>query len=131
MKKSTNNDLAYHEMDQVLIESLQVDAVIGVYDWERTITQPLIIDAIIYADQQKAAQSDDINHAINYKKVCEDIISSCQRTKANLIERLADNIANIILSYTGVKKVSVSVKKPTAIKETQSVGVRIVRYADK
>lgn len=117
-------------LDEVFIEGLKVDAVIGVYDWERTITQPLLVDLSLYADQSKAAASDDIADAINYKKICEDVVETCQRSRANLIEKLAGDIANMVLANFATKKVVVTVRKPTAIEETQSVGVRIVRVAE-
>lgn len=113
--------------DHVIIEGLRVDAVIGVYEWERNITQPVVIDAIIYTDHKKAAASDDIDDAINYKKVCEDIRDCCQQCRANLIERLAEDIAKMILANFNCDAIDVTVKKPTAINETENVGVRIFR----
>lgn len=115
------------QRDHVIIEGLRVDAVIGVYEWERNITQPVVIDAIIYADQKKAAASDEIEDAINYKKVCEEIRDCCQQCRANLIERLAEDIAQMILKDFPCDAIDVTVKKPTAINETENVGVRIFR----
>lgn len=115
--------------DVVKITGLKVDAVIGVFDWERAITQPLVIDVVMKTDISEAAKTDDLVHAINYKEVCDDIATWCQDTKALLIERLAELIAAGILEKYNTTEVSVCVAKPTAIKEADAVAVQIVRTA--
>ena len=115
--------------DFVKIKGLKVNAVIGVFDWERAIEQPLLIDVSIATDISEAGKSDDINDAINYKEVCDDITELCQQTKALLIERLAELIAAHILSKYNTTQVEVSVAKPTAIKAAEAVAVQITRTA--
>ena len=115
--------------DFVKIKGLKVNAVIGVFDWERAIEQPLLIDVSMATDISKAGKSDDINDAINYKEVCDDITELCQQTKALLIERLAELIAAHILSKYNTTQVEVSVAKPTAIKAAEAVAVQITRTA--
>ncbi|EGK15455.1 dihydroneopterin aldolase [Psychrobacter sanguinis] len=115
--------------DFVKIKGLKVNAVIGVFDWERAIEQPLLIDVSMATDISEAGKSDDINDAINYKEVCDDITELCQQTKALLIERLAELIAAHILSKYNTTQVEVSVAKPTAIKAAEAVAVQITRTA--
>ena len=115
--------------DFVKIKGLKVNAVIGVFDWERAIEQPLLIDVTMATDISKAGKSDDINDAINYKEVCDDITELCQQTKALLIERLAELIAAHILSKYNTTQVEVSVAKPTAIKAAEAVAVQLTRTA--
>lgn len=119
----TNNVMS----DKVCVTGLKVEAVIGVFDWERAITQPLLIDVVMHTDLSLAAKSDDIADAINYKSVCDDITNWCVEAQAQLIERLADIIASGILETYNVDRVEVTVAKPTAISEAQSVAVSIVR----
>ena len=115
--------------DFVKIKGLEVNAVIGVFDWERAIEQPLLIDVSMTTDISEAGKSDDINDAINYKEVCDDITELCQQTKALLIERLAELIAAHILSKYNTTQVEVSVAKPTAISAAEAVAVQITRTA--
>ena len=115
--------------DFVKIKGLKVNAVIGVFDWERAIEQPLLIDVTMATDISKAGKSDDINDAINYKEVCDDITELCQQTKALLIERLAELLAAHILIKYNTTQVEVSVAKPTAIKAAEAVAVQITRTA--
>lgn len=113
--------------DFVKVKGLKVKAVIGVFDWEREVEQPLLIDVSMATDISKAGKSDDIKDAINYKEVCDDITELCQQTKAMLIERLAELIAEHILTKYNTTQVEVSVAKPTAIKEADAVAVQIIR----
>ena len=113
--------------DQVIISGLKVEAVIGIHAWERAITQPLLIDVIMYTDNSRASQTDDIVDAINYQQVCADIGRWCVEAKAGLIERLAGLIADNLMQNEAITGVEVQVAKPTAIPEADYVAVRTVR----
>ncbi|MBO1531124.1 dihydroneopterin aldolase [Psychrobacter sp. F1192] len=115
--------------DVVFVKGLKVEAVIGVYAWERAITQPLLIDVALETDISAAAVSDDVSDALNYKAVCDDISSLCQEVQAQLLEHLAEKIAAMLLTKYACQKVTLSVAKPTAITEAAAVGVQITRYA--
>lgn len=118
-------------MDKVFIEGLRVNAVIGVFEWERQITQPLLIDLELRCDTSKAAASDAIADAVNYKAVADAVTELVIRLKSQLIERLADEIARHILQhYLPVVSLQVTVRKPMAVPNTSAVGVSIERDRD-
>ena len=117
------------ESDVVFVKGLTVEAVIGVYEWERAITQPLLIDIAFETDISKAAVSDEVNDALNYKAVCDDVSEWCQAIKAKLLEHLAGQIADKLLEKYNCHKITLSVAKPTAIQQADAVGVQITRYA--
>lgn len=117
------------ESDVVFVKGLKVEAVIGVYAWERAITQPLLIDIALETDVSRAAGSDDVNDALNYKAVCDDVSAWCQAIKAQLLEHLADKVADKLLTKYSCHKITLSIAKPTAIKQADAVGVQITRYA--
>ncbi|WP_435978553.1 dihydroneopterin aldolase [Psychrobacter sp. DM4] len=117
------------QADAVFVKGLKVEAVIGVYGWERAITQPLLIDIVLETDIGKAAVSDDVKDALNYKAVCDDVSAWCKVLKAELLEHLAEHLADQLLSNYSCDKVTLSVAKPTAIKEADAVGVQITRIA--
>lgn len=114
-------------MDIILVEGLHVDAVIGVFDWERQITQPVIVDLELRTDISRAAQSDDIAHAVNYKTVCDQVTQLIIDTKAQLLEHLAEKIAQQILKDFAISSIKVTLRKPTAIAAAKAVGVSIER----
>lgn len=118
------------ESDVVFVKGLKVEAVIGVYAWERAITQPLLIDIALETDISRAAASDDVNDALNYKAVCDDVSEWCQAIKAQLLEHLAGQIADKLLEKYNCHKITLSIAKPTAIKQADAVGVQITRYAN-
>lgn len=115
-------------VDVVFIHGLQVDAVIGVYEWEQQITQPLVFDIEMAADQRQAAANDDIAAAINYKTVSERVTQVCREQQVALIERLAQLVAEMILAEFAPEHVTVTLYKPTAVKEARHVGVKITRW---
>ena len=56
-------------MDIVFIRGLRIEAVIGIYDWEREIRQPLFFDLEMATDIRKAAASDNIEDTLDYKTI--------------------------------------------------------------
>ncbi len=115
-------------MDKVLIEGLRVNAVIGVFEWERQIEQPVLIDLVMSVDTRAAALSDDIQDAVNYALVAEQVAELTKSLKPQLIETLANKMAEMILNnFSTVQSVQVKVKKPLAVKGAQAVGIEIIR----
>lgn len=117
------------EADVVFVKGLKVEAVIGVFAWERAITQPILIDIALETDISEAAVSDDVADALSYKEVCDDVSAWCKEIKAQLLEHLAGQITDKLLDKYNCQKITLSVAKPTAIKEANAVGVQITRYA--
>ncbi len=113
--------------DIVFVQGLKIDTVVGVYDWEQAIRQSLIIDAKISCDISQAAATDDVAHAVNYKTVCEDIERICHEMKAKLLESLAESICRYILDHYPCHSITLTIHKPNAIKQANSVGVSITR----
>ncbi len=114
-------------MDKVFINNLQVETIIGIFDWEREVKQVVSIDLEMEFNNEKAAKSDDIKDALDYKKVGKRISSFIERSKYKLVERLAEQIAKLVLKEFPVSSVMVSVMKPGAMRGSESVGIRITR----
>ena len=79
-------------MDKVFINNLQVETIIGIFDWEREVKQVISIDLEMEFDNKKAAKSDDIKDALDYKKVGKRITTFVKKSKYKLVERLAEQI---------------------------------------
>ena len=80
-------------MDKVFIKDLEVEAVIGVYDWEREVRQLILINLEMNFNTKKAGRSDRIDDALNYKNISKCIIELTESSKSKLIENLAQKIA--------------------------------------
>lgn len=113
-------------MDKVFIRGLTVDAVIGVYDWERRIKQTLIVDVEMATDIRRAAQTDDLAHALDYFAVSQRIRAYISERQPQLIEVLVEELAAIIRTEFHVPWMKLSITKPTAVVGA-SVGVVIER----
>ncbi len=114
-------------MDKIFINDLQVETVIGIFDWEREIKQTISINLEMEFDISKAAESDDINDSLDYKKVSKRIISLCEKADRYLVENLIEKIAQVVLKEFPVSKVTVSLEKPGALRGSKSVGITITR----
>lgn len=114
-------------MDSVFIEQLQIDALIGIYDWERRIRQPLWFDIEMDFDNRVPAGSDDIAHTLDYKAISKRVTAYVQASDFGLVETLAERVAELILTEFPVARVQLKLSKPGAVRGARAVGVRIVR----
>ena len=113
--------------DTVLIESYEVEASIGVFDWEKEVKQRLVFDLELFGDFSKACQSDDIDDAVDYTAVCAEIDETINQGHFELLEALAEKIAQHILAKFPLESLVLSIRKPGAVPEAKSVGFRIQR----
>ena len=114
-------------MDIVFIEDLRIDAVIGIYDWERRVRQTLSFDIEMAFDNTVPAASDDITLTLNYKDVSKRLIDYVGASSFGLVETLAERCAAIIREEFGVSWVRLKLSKPGAVRGSKAVGVRIER----
>jgi len=114
-------------MDRIFLRELKVQAVIGIWEWERRITQTVSIDLEMETDVRKAAASDSVADALNYKDVAKRVIELVGGSSYQLVETLAEDIARTIVTEFAVPWVKVSVAKPGAIEGSREVGVAIER----
>lgn len=113
--------------DIVFIEALKVDTVIGVYEWEKTIQQTLQFDIEMRTDTRQAAQIDDLSKTVDYAVVADDVVKLAKENQVELIETVADMVADKILKEYPVESVKVTLRKLGAVASTASVGVIIER----
>lgn len=114
-------------MDTIFINDLRVDAVIGVYDWERRIRQTLSIDLELATDIRAAAASDQLDHTLNYKAVAKRVCALVEESRYQLVETLAETIAQTLLKEFPVPWLRVRVNKSGAVRRARDVGVQIER----
>jgi len=115
-------------MDKIFVKDLLVRGIIGINPEERVKQQDIVINIILFADVRRAAQTDDIGHAVNYKSITKRVIEHVESSSDYLVEKLVSDIAQIILTeFEGVERVQVRVEKPGAVRFAQSVGIEIER----
>ncbi|MFP3874781.1 MAG: dihydroneopterin aldolase [Thiohalophilus sp.] len=116
-------------MDIIYLNDLRIDTVIGIYDWERRIKQTVVLDLEMGADIRQAAASDHIDDTLNYKAVAKRIIGFVEESEYQLVETLAEKVADIILGEFNVPWVRIRLNKQGAVRGARDVGVIIERGA--
>ena len=116
--------------DRIELRDLRVMCVIGVLAHERTAPQPLSIDVDLCADLSHAGTTDDLTRTIDYGAVCDRIVALCEDAQPQLLERLAELIAEELCDIDTVTAVTVSVAKlrPPVAADLGTSAVRITRH---
>ena len=114
-------------MDKIFVTDLRVDAIVGIWDWERAMTQTVSIDLEMAWDIRHAAETDDIEATLDYRAVAKRVAAFVEESRFKLIETMAENIAELIQKEFSVTWLSVSIRKPSAVRGSRDVGVRIER----
>ena len=114
-------------MDKVFIEGLEIEALIGIYDWERRIRQTLRFDLEMGFDNRIPAASDDIADTLNYKAVSKRLIAYVSQSEFGLVETLAERCAALVIDEFKVDWLRLKLSKPGAVRGARAVGVVIER----
>jgi len=114
-------------MDIIYLHDLRIDTVIGVFDWERRVRQTVILDLDMAADIRRAAASDALADTLNYKAVAKRLMEFVGQSDFQLVETLAERVADVVLSEFDVPWVRLRVNKQGAVRGARDVGVLIER----
>ena len=117
-------------MDKIFLRELEIDAVIGIWEWERRIKQKISIDLDMATDARGASGADQVDAALNYRDVAKRLIDFVGNSKFELVESLAEAVARIIIVEFKVPWARVSIAKPGAISGSRTVGITIERTAE-
>lgn len=101
-------------MDVVTIKGITATGNHGVFDHERRDGQTFVVDVELVLDIAAAAATDDLAQTVNYGEVAADVVAVVQGEPRNLIETVAQQVADACLSYDRVQQVTVTLHKPEA-----------------
>ncbi len=114
-------------MDTVYVRDLKLDARIGIYEWEKRILQKVRVDLEMGWDNRIPAASDAIKDTLNYKTAAQLVKQLVDGAHYELVERLAETIADTLMRELHIPWIQVTVGKPGAVRGSSEVGVRIER----
>ncbi|WP_045589886.1 bifunctional dihydroneopterin aldolase/7,8-dihydroneopterin epimerase [Vibrio vulnificus] len=114
-------------LDKVFIEQLEVITTIGVYDWEQQIKQKLVLDIEMAHDNRPAGKSDDVADALDYAQVSEAVLNHIESGRFLLVESVAEEVAELIMTQFSVPWIRIRLAKPGAVPQARAVGVVIER----
>jgi FolB domain-containing protein len=109
----------------VRIKNLKLQAIIGVNDWERREQQEIIVNIEAEFDASRACATDNINDAVDYSALEQDLAAKVQASRFFLLEKLADFILGIVMSDGRIIRASVEVDKPRALPSADSVSISV------
>lgn len=115
--------------DSILLTGLRANAHHGVLEHERRTGQVFVIDVTVYLDLSTAAATDDLERTIHYGELAAEVVAAVERDPVDLIETVAERVAEVVLAYPQAQLTEVTVHKPGAPIEVpfDDVAVRIVR----
>jgi len=114
-------------MDKVFIRDLSLRCIIGVFPEERREKQDILINVEMHTDLRKAGRSDKLEDTVDYKAVKKAILKLVDGSRFELIESLAERMADIALDDERVKQVVITIDKPGALRFAKASAVEITR----
>ncbi len=114
-------------MDIIFLRDLEIDAVIGTFEWEKRIKQKVRINLEMGADIGKAAETDSIDDTLDYRAVSKRVIQFVEESRCELIETLIEKVADVLLTEFSIPWVRVTITKPCAVRGSRDVGITIER----
>jgi dihydroneopterin aldolase len=114
-------------MDKIFLNNLQIETIIGIYDWERHTPQTLTFDLEMDWDIRPAAISDDIADALDYGDVAQSIVRHVKKHDCLLIERLAEQICELLLQEFQIPHIKLTLSKPVALHGQNTARIVIER----
>ena len=113
--------------DYIFIRDLVIEMSAGIYEYEKLVKQPVIINIELEVKSNKGESRSSINDVVSYEDIVNEITQISQSKHYELLEEFAENIACMCLGNDKVMKVKISAEKPDIIDNTKSVGVKIIR----
>lgn len=114
-------------MDIIFLRNLRIETVIGIFDWERKIKQTVFFDIEMATDIKKAAASDHIDDTLDYKSLSKAVIDFVEGSDFQLVETLAEKVAELIINDFNVPWLRLTLNKKGALRHADDVGIIIER----
>lgn len=117
------------QWDIITLRGLSAMGSHGVHDFERAGSQVFTSDLKLFVDARKAAETDDVDHTVDYSQMAERAVEILSGEPVYLIETLASNLAEMALTFPLVQAVEATVHKPMAPvrHKFEDVSVSVVR----
>ncbi len=114
-------------MDKIRICDLRLPVIIGTLEHERKFPQNITLNIELSYDMRKAGETDNLFDAVDYSAVEREIIEFAEHSAFQLLEALAEGVANLCLKYELVESVRVAIEKPAAAVRARAIAIEIER----
>ena len=114
-------------MDYIYIKDLIILAHIGVFAEEQQQAQRLVLDVHCWVDIKKAAETDNIDDALDYAAIRLFVIEFIESSQYCLLEAMAEALSQKLLDHFSIKKIKLSIAKLDIFSDVGRVGVCVER----
>ena len=114
-------------MDILFLKEFRIELIIGIYEWERKVPQPVILDLEIGLRNSRAGETDRVDDTIDYGQVAARIQTTACALRPMLVEALAEHVAQLVLSEFDAPWVKVTVTKLAIVRGVKQLGICIER----
>jgi dihydroneopterin aldolase len=114
-------------VDTIFISDLRIETRIGVYEWEKHVRQPVLLNIEIAMPHSRAGTTDALADALDYAAVVERLKAFLGNHPHELLERLAEEVAALIMREFAAPWVRVQLAKIAPLPGVRQLGVRIER----
>lgn len=114
-------------MDTIYIRGVEVQTIVGVWDWEQKQSRPLVLDLELGLDLRRAAASDQLRDTVSYQAVTDHLIEWCAKQRNQLLETLAEHLARRLFDEYPIQNLRLTMSKPGAVAAAKDVGIVIER----
>src|SRR4026208_1452277 len=110
-------------MELIFLRGLTTELIIGIWDWERRVKQKIVVDLEMGADIRRAAGSDRIKDTLDYKRFSKRLLQFISDSEFQLVETLAERIAELVITEFSVPWVRVRLNKQGAVRGAAAGGL--------
>ena len=115
-------------MARIRIKDLRLRTFIGIKDEEINNKQDVLINLSILYPANAAVQGNDIDYALNYRTITKAIILHVEGHRFALLERLTQEILDLVMAHPAVHYAEVEVDKPHALRFAESVSISLAGH---
>ncbi|MCL7461777.1 dihydroneopterin triphosphate 2'-epimerase [Pseudomonas sp. NW5] len=115
-------------MARIRVKDLCLRTYIGIKEEEILNKQDVLINLTILYPAQQAVQGNDIDQALNYRTITKAIIRHVEENRFALLERMTQEILDIVMAHPQVRYAEVEVDKPHALRFAESVSITLTGH---
>ncbi len=115
---------------KIKIKDLKLKTIIGIYDWEKNFEREILINLEIDVGDSKSLYSDSIDDTVDYEIIYNQIKNLVSTKRFKLIEKLAQEIIDLIMLDLRILKIKIEIDKMHIFKEARSCAICIEKTRD-
>lgn len=115
-------------MARIRVKDLRLRTYIGIKEEEINNKQDVLINLTILYPAVDAVEVNDIEHALNYRTITKAIIAHVEGNRFALLERLTQEILDLVMAHQAVRYAEVEVDKPHALRFAESVSITLAGH---